>query len=127
YCAVSVQRDDRLHRSLAEALSSHDRRAVAILQRAGDDLRGRCGGAVDQHRDRDAGQHVAMRGSLEHLIIACEPAMDADHGAAVEQIPGHIDGRVQKPSRIVAQIEYEALDASVCIMVEISNSLLESV
>ena len=42
--------EDLLEDALAERLGADDLRAVAVLQRAGDDLRGRGGVAVDQHR-----------------------------------------------------------------------------
>ena len=100
---------------------------MTILQGAGDDLGSRRGGAVDQDRDRCAGQHVSMRGSLEGLIFARLSAMDAQHGPAIEQIPGDVDGRRQEPTRIVAQIDNEPPEASVRVALEARDGLLESV
>src|SRR5271168_2516120 len=43
------ERDDGLDRSLAERPRAEQDRPVVILQRAGDDLAGRSGAAIDQH------------------------------------------------------------------------------
>src|SRR6185312_5381667 len=45
---VPLERNDRLYRAFAEALRAEHFGAVTILQRAGDDLSRRGGGAVDQ-------------------------------------------------------------------------------
>ena len=45
--------EDLLEDALAERGDADDRRPVAVLQRAGDDLRRRRGAAVDEHHDRD--------------------------------------------------------------------------
>ena len=43
---------EHLHRALAEGLLPDDDGAVVVLERAGDDLRGRGAAAVDQHHHR---------------------------------------------------------------------------
>ena len=49
---VVAQRHDGLHRALAEGLRAHHLGALVVLQRAGDDLRGRGRAAVHQHHHR---------------------------------------------------------------------------
>ena len=49
---VIAQRENGLHQSLAEGGLAQNPGAVMILQRAGDDLRGRSGIAIHQHHDR---------------------------------------------------------------------------
>src|SRR6185437_5530819 len=49
--AAAAERNDGLYRALAERARADQRRPVMILQRAGDDLRGRSRTAVDQHHD----------------------------------------------------------------------------
>ena len=57
-----AERNDGLHRTLAEGPGADDGRALVVLQRAGDDLGGRCRAAIDQHNDRLALGHVAGPG-----------------------------------------------------------------
>src|SRR5690554_2565512 len=52
--AILVERQDGLYRALAEAVGTHDHGAPAVLQGAGDDLRGRGAAAVDQYHQRHA-------------------------------------------------------------------------
>src|SRR5699024_2917831 len=47
--AVRAERDDRLHRSLAEGARADDQRALMVLQCASNDFRSRSRAAVDQH------------------------------------------------------------------------------
>src|SRR5882724_2199426 len=49
---AAAERDDGLHRALAERARADQRRALVVLQRAGDDFRGRCRAAVDQDDHR---------------------------------------------------------------------------
>src|SRR5262249_33430914 len=56
---AGFERVDGLHRAFAEALHADDERAVVVLERARDDLRGACGALVHEHDDR-----VARLGAL---------------------------------------------------------------
>ncbi len=59
--AVLAERHDRLHGALAEGAGADQRRALVILQGAGDDLGRRGRAAVDQHDQRLAAGEVAAR------------------------------------------------------------------
>ena len=107
----AFERDDRLHRALAKAAGAHDRRAVIVLQCAGDDFRGRGRGAVDQHHDRHPGDQIARhRGAIDAVVVGVA-ALGRDHDAAVDKFAGHIDRRVEQAAGIVAQIEDKARSA----------------
>src|SRR5690606_21856186 len=60
----AVEVDEVLHRALAEGLLADDQAAAVILDRAGEDFRGRRRAAVDEYRQRafprDAGLAVAL-------------------------------------------------------------------
>ena len=58
---VLPQRDQRLHRPLAEAALAHDQRAVLVLERARDDLARRGGARIGEH---DHGQAVRVVAGL---------------------------------------------------------------
>ena len=59
---AGAQRDDGLHRALAERARADERGALVILQRAGDDFRGRRRAAIDQDDDRLALGQIARVG-----------------------------------------------------------------
>ncbi len=52
------ERDDGLHRALAEALGADHDRAPPVLERAGHDLGGGRAALVDQHHDGEVGVHA---------------------------------------------------------------------
>src|SRR5690606_23334049 len=106
---VILHRDDRLHRSLAEALGADDDRPPVVLQGAGDDLRGRGGTAVDQHDDRLAAGKIARR-RVVAVGIARIAAPGRDDLARIEEGVRHLDGLIEEASRVVAQVEDESLD-----------------
>ena len=69
--------EDLLEDALAERLGADDLRAVAVLQRAGDDLGGRGGVAVDEHRHRRLG-HDRVAGGAQRLLLDRAPARGDD-------------------------------------------------
>ena len=108
--AVAVaERDDGLHRALAEGARAEDGRALVVLQRAGDDFRRRGRAAVDQHDDRLAVGDVA-RARRVALRLVGVAAAGRDDLAALEEGVGDRDRLVEQAARIVAQVEHEALE-----------------
>ena len=72
-----AQREERLHQPLAEGRRADHHRAVVVLERAGDDLRGAGGAFVHQHDDRQLGPGLA-RVVEELLGRAPRPAAGGD-------------------------------------------------
>ena len=107
--AVGAERDDRLHRALAERARADDGRALVVLQGAGDDLGGRGRAAVDQHDDLLAVGLVAGMGlrALRLLVVA---ALGQHDGAALEEVVGDGDRLIEQAARVVAQVDDVALE-----------------
>ncbi len=121
---VGRQLAQRLHRTLAERAAAHHDRALVILQRAGDDFRGRCRAAIDQHHHRHGlepgrqpGQRIATLGiefapAVERLVRIGQLPFGADDdliGLGQER-RRDADRARQQAARIVAQVEHQALD-----------------
>src|SRR6516165_10262921 len=105
---AGTERDDGLHRALAERTGAHQGRPPVILQRAGDDLGGRGRAAVDQDDDRLALGEIA-RLCTETLGLLGVAAAGRDDLAAFEEGIGHRDRLVEQAARIVAQVDHVAL------------------
>ena len=63
---VRTDEDDGLHGTFAEGAGADERRALVILQRIGDDFRGRSRAAIDQHLvevPRISHRHLLARNS----------------------------------------------------------------
>jgi hypothetical protein len=84
------------------------RRATVILQRTGDDFRGRGRAAVDQHDHRLALGKVA-RPRIEALGLLRVAAAGRDDLTALEEGVRDKDGLVEQAARIVAQVDHVAL------------------
>ena len=105
---VFAQVVDGLHQALAEGGFAHDQGAVVILQRAGDDLRGRSGVAVDQHDDGEGLAAVAVGGRV--VLVGIGASALGDDGLALgQQVVADIDRLAQQAAGIVAQVEHQAL------------------
>ena len=104
----AAERNDGLHRALAERARADQRRALVVLQRAGDDFRRRGRAAVDQHDHRLALGQVARMGgaALGFLGIA---AAGRDDLAALQEGVGNRDRFFQQAAGIVAQVDDVAL------------------
>ncbi len=106
---VLAERDDGLHRALAERARADDGRALVVLQRAGDDLGGRGRAAVDQHDDRLALRQIARAGVVALGLLGVAAA-GRDDLAAVEEGVRHRDRLVEQAAGVVAQVEDVALE-----------------
>ena len=105
--AVAAERNDGLDGALAERAGAENRRALVVLQGAGDDLRGRGRTAVDEDDQRLAlGEVAGLR--VEALRILSVAAAGRDDLAAVEERVRHHDGLVEQAARVVAQVDDEA-------------------
>src|SRR6516225_7192715 len=122
-----IDRDDRLHRALAEGSRAEKRRALLILQRARDDLGRRGRAAIDQHDEALALGDVAVMGVPAHGIVRAAPAR-RDDLALLEEGLAHADSLVEQAARIVAQIEDIALDLLVAdILAELAEGAAQIV
>ncbi|EAU68236.1 hypothetical protein STIAU_7773 [Stigmatella aurantiaca DW4/3-1] len=102
-----LQLDDGLHAALAEGLRAHDDRAPVVLERPGDDLRGRRAAGVHQHHHRVVGLRVAVLAALLGGIAPVAPAC-ADDGEIARQEPvAHRHRLVQEPPGVVAQVQHQ--------------------
>src|SRR2546426_7998385 len=104
-----VERQDGLHRALAEGLRAEDEGALVVLERARDDLRGAGAPAVHQHDHREVGPRAGLVREVL-LFLVLEPAVGVDDEARVEEEVGHLDRLGEEAARIVAQVEDQALE-----------------
>ena len=81
---IAGQRHHRLYRALAESRTSHQCCAVIVLERSGDDLRGRCGAAVHQDDDGRTVEIIARRRAHFEFRFR-RAALGAHDHAAVEK------------------------------------------
>ena len=93
-----------------------------VLQRAGDDLRGRGRAAVDQHHDRRAIEHVTRRGLEFHLGIR-HAALGVDDQPLVEEGVAHADGGIEHAARIVAQIEHQPPELALVLRLQFPDDV----
>ncbi len=101
---------EHLHRALAEGLLADDDRPVQVLQRAGDDLRGRGAPGVHQHRQRILVVSVVGVGALL-LALPLAQRDGGDDGALAEEEVRDLDGLLEEPAGVAAQVEHQALQA----------------
>src|SRR6266851_1948517 len=101
---AGAERDDGLHRALAERAGADQRRTLVVLQRAGDDFGGRCRAAVDENDQLLAlGQIARMGGApLGFLGVA---ATGRDDLATLEEGVGNGHRFFQQAAGIVAQVD----------------------
>src|SRR3569832_1929762 len=113
-----------LHRALAERFFTHDDRAVLVLQRARDDLRGRGGAPVDEDHDRCAVQDIGGRGLELHLRIH-HATLGVDDEAAFEVVVGHRHQDTQHTTKKKTQNKHHALQLSTVFLLEVADGLQE--
>jgi hypothetical protein len=109
-CALArSERDDGLHQALAENARANERRLLVVLQRAGDDLRGRRRADIDQHDERLAHCKIPPAG-VEALGILGIAARHGDNLALIQECTRYRDRLIDQTPGIVTQIDDEAFE-----------------
>src|SRR5262249_2257727 len=121
---AGAERNDGLHRALAERARADDGRAAMILERTRHNFGGRSRAAVDQHDDRFVLGEVARAGieALGFLGVATARRYDL---ALLQERIGDRNRLVEQSVRIVAQIDDEALELVAGLGGEIGDRLLQ--
>src|SRR5262249_18906412 len=106
---VGTQRDDGLHGTLAKRTCANKGGALVILQRTGNDFRGRSRAAIDQHDQRLALGQIARVGVVALGLLSIT-ATGRDDLAPVEEPIRDRNRLIEQATRIVTQVDDEALD-----------------
>ena len=107
--SVIGQRPDALHQSFPIRTGADDRGAVQVLQRARNDLRGRCGAGIHQDDNRDVQVHGVGRGLvLLHGTLGLALG-GHDHGALGNEQGDDIDGFAHDTAAVAAKIQHKPL------------------
>src|ERR1051326_1445163 len=106
-----VERQDRLHGPLAERRRAEDQRALVVLERARDDLRGARAAAVHEHDHREVGPRPRLVREVL-LLLVLEATVGVDDQARVEEQVRDLHRLGEETARIVAQVEDETLEAA---------------
>src|SRR6185312_12870141 len=106
---AGAERDDGLHRALAERARAENGRALVVLQGARDDLGRRSRAAVDQDDERFALDQVAGP-RIEALRLVGVAAARRHDLALLQEGVGDRDGLIEQAAGIVAQVEDIALE-----------------
>src|SRR5262245_21259146 len=107
-CSPS-QRVDGLHESLSKALLANQSGAATILQRRGDDLRGRSRLAVDQDDHRHGFRSLILRKMDLARITPLAPAHRNDLDPFRQEGLGHLDRLLQQPAGIAPQVQNQRI------------------
>ena len=99
-----------------------DDRAALVLPGAGDDFASAGATAIDQHDHRIVVE-IMLLVREEFLLLALLAALRIDDEAAVEEVVRDRNRLIQETARIVAEIEYEALDVAVVFLIEFRERL----
>src|SRR6266404_2588022 len=121
---AGAERNDGLHRALAERARADDGRAAMILQRTRHNFGGRSRAAVDQHDDRLVFGEVA-RARIEPLGFLSGAAARRYDLALLQERIGDRNRLVEQSARIVAQVDDEALELVAGLGGEVGDRLLE--
>src|SRR5439155_75605 len=70
-----VERQDGLHRALAEGRGTQDEGALVVLERARDDLRGAGAPTVHQHDHREVGPRIFLTASTSVMSLVNSPSI----------------------------------------------------
>ena len=112
---MARERDDGLHRALAEGLCAEQDGAVVILQRAGDDFRGRSRAAIDKYDDRQPGSDVAGS-SIVALRIFAAPSPRRDDLTSLNERVRYGDRLIEPRVREVARMRIAQINGcNVCL------------
>ena len=97
-----------MHQSLAEGGFAGDDRAIVILQRAGNNLRGRSRAVIHQHHDGIFAAPVAMSRPVG-LFRKRAATLRNNHLALFQKLVTHRNRLTQQSTRIPAQIENQTI------------------
>ena len=119
---LAIDRQNLLHRALAEGFFADDLGTIVVLEAASDNLRGAGAEAVHQHHHRQLGPGVAA-GRLVLGVLALAASLGSDDWLSLsEELFANLDRLVKQATRIVAQVEHEALHV---LQLEFAQRLLE--
>ena len=129
---LAGQRQDGLHRALAEGLRAQHDGALVVLQRTSHDLGGRGRTCVDQHhhlgslgpgRQRGdavglaAARHVVLRAGVEAALGVVGAAVGGgDFHAGLQEGGRDANGAVQQAARVIAQVQHHGLERAVVLL-----------
>src|SRR5262245_40638346 len=120
-----AERNDGLHRALAERAGADDGRAPVILERTRHDFRGRGRAAVDQHDDRLVLGEIACA-RVEPLGFLGVAAARRHDLALLQERVGDRDRLIEQSARVVAQVDDEALELIAGLGGEVGDRLLQA-
>src|SRR5205085_8405342 len=115
--------EDPLHEALAEGYLADDEAAPVILNRPGDDLRGRGRVAVDEDDERVI-YGVVERVLVDVVVILVAAAHRDDGLAAPDEAARHLDRLVEQAAGVVPEVEDELLHALVAQILERGTQLV---
>src|SRR5215472_15423936 len=121
---AGAERNDGLHRALAERACADDGRAPVILERTRHDFRGRGRAAIDQHDDRLVLGEVA-RARIEPLGFLGVAAARRHDLALFQERVGDRYRLIEQAARIVAQVDDEALELVADLGGEVGDRLFQ--
>ena len=104
---VPRQRQDTLHRSLAETAFTHDQAAMMVLQCAGHNFGCRCRACVNQNDDRRAAGNIPRNGAFgpPALDVAFVTAAFGNNLPTRQESIGNGNGLVQYATGVGPQID----------------------
>ena len=106
---VLAQAGNGLHQALSEALLADHQSAVMILDRAGNDFRGRSRPAIDDHHQGHGDAAIAAHRVIAPLLRRA-PVMRHDQLVLVQEHVGNRHGFVQQAAGISAQVENQPVE-----------------
>src|SRR5687768_10733046 len=100
------ERINRLHEALPERCRADDHCAIMILQRAGDNLRSRCGATISEDHERNRGRNRVV-GGIERFLKSRTAANARDLHSLLQEEIG--DGRrlLEISPTVSAKIDHE--------------------
>ena len=115
-----VEVDEVLHSALAERRLADDDATAVILDCGRENLRGRRGCAIDEHRERTVPGHARMRIFFLFDLAAC--AAHLHDRALVDEEAGEIGRLGERAAAVVAKIDDDAVDL---FLLELAEELLD--
>ena len=109
---VFADLEDGLDEALAEGGFAYDEGAVVVLQGSGDDLGGGCGVAIDEDDDGVLVGALLTVGGAVDLVREGAAVLGDDDLALLEELVGHVDGFVEEPAGVAAEVDDEALEVA---------------